>query len=172
MLLGKLKDHFLHNKLLKRVKELSDSKTPNSRKINSVAILTTDELSSQIDLSSILKNELTEVRHVHIYSFRKYKKSDSITYKHFTKKDFYWSGNIKELSFESFIDNPFDLLIGYFNQKNLYLEYATLKSNAAFKVGFSNINDKLFDLVIKSDEKEAEEFVSVLSKYLAILNKI
>mgnify|MGYP005989968037 FL=1 len=49
MLLGKLKDHFLHNKLLKRVKELSDSKTPNSRKINSVAILTTDELSSQID---------------------------------------------------------------------------------------------------------------------------
>lgn len=172
MLLGKLKDHFLHNKLLKRVKELSDSKTPNSRKINSVAILTTDELSSQIDLSKLIKNELTDVRHVHIYSFRKFKKSDSITYKHFTKRDFNWSWKIKEPSFESFIENPFDLLISYFNQKNLYLEYVTLQSNAAFKVGFSNVNDKMFDLIIKSNEKNAVEFISEVSKYLAILNKI
>lgn len=172
MPIGKFKEQSLRKKLQKRLNALPDSRTPNSKKIHSVAILTNNDISVNIDITNEVKNHFEDVRNIHIYSYRKYKKANPITYKHFSDRDFYWSGKIKDPSLESFLDNPFDLLIGYFNKNHLYLEFASLKSKADFKIGFSSVNDKIFDLVINNDLDKSEDFINVAKKYLKILNKI
>ncbi len=172
MLLGKLKEQSLHKSFQKKLQRLADTRTPISKEIHSVAILTTNSLSLEFDLVNEIKSSFKSVRNVHIYAFRKFKKTDTITYKHFTEKDFDWSGEVKDTSLESFLENPFDLLIGYFNQKNLYLELAALKSSATFKIGFAKVNDKLYDLVVNEQPGNIDSFMKVIKKYLELLHKI
>ena len=172
MLLGKFKEQSLYKGFQKALSKMPDARTPIVKEIHSVAILTTDKISSELDLVNEIKNSFESVRNVHIYSFRKFKKTDPITYKHFTERDFDWKGEVKESSFESFIENPFDLLIGYFNEKNLYLEFAALKSNASFKIGFAKVNDKLYDIVVNEEPSNLEAFINVIKKYLKLLHKI
>ncbi len=172
MLLGKLKEQSLYKNFQKKLHKIPDARTPVSKEIHSVAIITTNKLSIELDIVKEIKSNFKSVRNVHIYAFRKFKKSDSITYKHFTEKDFDWSGQVKDPSLESFLENPFDLLIGYFNEKNLYLEFAALKSSAAFKIGFAKVNDKLYDLVVNEQPDNIDSFIEVMKKYLKLLHKI
>lgn len=172
MLLGKFKKQFLYKSFEKALNKMPGTRTPSSKEIHSVAILTTDKISSELDLVNEVKSNFKSVRNVHIYSFKKFKKTDSITYKHFSERDFDWNGKVNDSSFESFIENPFDLLIGYFNERNLYLEFTALKSNASFKIGFSKVNDKLYDIVVNEQPSNVDAFIEVIKKYLKLLHKI
>ncbi len=172
MLLGKLKEQSLYRSFQKKLHKMPEVRTPVSKEIHSVAVITTNTLSSELDIVNEIKSNFKSVRNVHIYAFRKFKKSDSISYKHFSENDFDRKGKVKDLSLESFLENPFDLLIGYFNEKNLYLEFATLKSNATFKIGFAKVNDKLYDLVVNEQPNNIDSFIEVIKKYLEILHKI
>jgi acetolactate synthase small subunit len=73
---------------------------------------------------------------------------------------------------QSFLEQPFDLLIGYFNTNNLYLETAILQSNATFKAGFSGVNSDLYELEIAGNIKDIHQFLSELKKYLQSLKKL
>lgn len=173
MAFGKIKRQFLVNKFHKELKSIPETRTPNSKKIHSVAILTTHHLNDELDIAEKITSNIESVRNVHIYSFRPYKKSDDTNYKNFTEKDFDWKGKVIDASFDSFLENnQFDLMIGYFNEKQLYLEYAVLKSKADFKIGFANVNDKIFDLVVSEEPLEIDSFIKVIKKYLKVLNKI
>ncbi len=46
------------------------------------------------------------------------------------------------------------------------------KSNAKFKVGFTGVDDRLFDLIINIDLQNTDEVKSELVKYFKVLNKI
>ena len=168
----KFKENFLFKKYQKELQQLVTYKTPNDKKIHSVAILTTERLSYDLNLIEIIKEELPSVRNVHLYSFRDFKKSDEKTYKHFTERDIDWRGRVKDPSFESFLENPFDLLIAFFDQKQLYLEYAALQSKATFKIGFNNVNNQLFDIVIDEKPNNLDSFAKTMKKYLDLLGKI
>ncbi|MBL4643245.1 MAG: hypothetical protein JKY44_06610 [Flavobacteriaceae bacterium] len=172
MLLAKLKEQLFKKKIQKRLNKTPDTRTPVSKEIHSVAIITTDKFSFELDIVKEIKSNFKSVRNVHIYAFRTFKKSDSISYNHFTEKDFDWSGKVKDPSLESFLENPFDLLIGYFNDRNVYLEFAALKSTATFKIGFAKVNDKLYDLVVNEQPNNIDSFMEVIKKYLELLHKI
>ncbi|MFT5761630.1 MAG: hypothetical protein ACI8WA_000747 [Polaribacter sp.] len=172
MAFGKFKEQFLFKKFQKELNLTPETRTPNSKEIHSVAILTSNKLHEEIDIAEHVKNSIESVRNVHVYCYRAHKKSDPISYKHFTEKDIDWNGNIRDPSFESFLESPFDLLIGYFDKNNLYLEYCALKSKATFKIGFSKVNDKIFDLLISEDPKNIDSFIVVIKKYLELLHKI
>lgn len=172
MAFGKFKEQFIFRKFQKELSLIPETRTPNSKEIHSVAILTSNKLYEEIDIAEYLKNSIESVKNVHVYSYRAYKKSDSISYKHFTEKDISWNGKVKDPSFEGFLENSFDLLIGYFDENNLYLEYCALKSKATFKIGFSKVNDKMFDLVVSEDPKNIDSFIDVIKKYLELLYKI
>jgi hypothetical protein len=73
---------------------------------------------------------------------------------------------------QNFLDTNFDLLIGYFPKKNLFLEYARILSKASFKAGFSGIHSQLFDLEIMISEDNLDGFFFELHRYLKILNKL
>lgn len=168
----KIKEYYLQKRFLKDLKNLHKNKTPNTNGIHSVGILTTNELSYAYNLTQKISDVLPNVRNVHIYSFREFKKSDEISYQHFSADDISWKGEITDASLESFIENPFDLLIGYYDEKQLYLELTTLKSEAAFKIGFSEVNDSLFDLLIKESPSNIDSFNAEVFKYLTLLNKL
>jgi len=168
----KIKEHYLQKNFLKELRKLPESKTPNATKIHSVGILTTNELSYAYNLAQKINEALPTVRNVHIYSYREFKKSNEISYQHFSSEDISWKGKVTDASFESFIENPFDLLIGYFDEKQLYLEFAALKSEANFKIGFSGVNDHLFDLLIHESPSKVDSFNAEVSKYLTLLDKI
>lgn len=166
-----LKQKSLENKFDKRVLKSTESRIVSDKKIQTVGILTTDEISSKIDLRQETETILN-IRNAKIYSYRNYNKLDKVSYKHFSEKDIDWNGSYKELSFLNFLEQPFDLLIGFYNKKNLYLEYATLQSQATFKVGFTGVNSELFELEISENIENVKQYNLELRKYLLALNKL
>jgi hypothetical protein len=172
MLLKKMKQQFLSRKFRKELKKTPDARTPTLKRIHSIAILTTDDFFSELDLVNELKRHFKSVKNVHVYYFRKFQKTDVIEIPYFTEKDVNWQGKIKNVDLENFLETPFDLLIGYFNTKQLYLEFTVLKSNATFKVGFANVNDQIYDLVVNENPKNSTACIKVIKKYVELLHKI
>lgn len=168
----KLKVQSIQKKFIKELQNSQDTRTPNSKIVHSVGILTTEELTFQMNVVKKVDEQLESVRNIHIYNYRKYDKNDPKSYKHFSENDISWSGKFTDVSLESFLETPFDLLIGFYTENNLYLEYATLMSKATFKVGFAGVNNKLFDLVITEKPENIDSFLHEIVKYLTLLKKM
>ncbi len=171
MNITKLKEAKLRKKIHKLSTKLNKERLVSKKEIRSVGILTTDEVSSKIDISAEIESIL-ELRNSKIYSFKKFNKLDNTSFKHFTEKDINWKGEFIQQNFQSFLEQPFDLLIGYFNTNNLYLELAVLQSKASFKVGFAEVNSILYDIEFSEQLNNIKEFSLELKKYLQILKKL
>ncbi len=139
--------------------------------IKTVGIISTDEISNWIDVKTAVEDHF-KVHNTKIYSFRPYSRKEEVSFKHFSEKDFNWKGQVSQPNFKVFIEQPFDLLIGFFNKRNLYVENAVLRSNAKFKVGISNVNQDLYDMEIAVLPKNTDQFLEELKKYLLILKKV
>ena len=95
-----------------------------------------------------------------------------ISYEYFSEKDINWKGESVAPSFASFLEQPFDLLIGFYATNNLYLEHATLQSKATFKAGFSKVNPSLYEIEISENIDNITGFCKELKKYLVLLKKL
>ncbi len=91
---------------------------------------------------------------------------------YFESKDFGWNGVIKNLDFIEFIDTDFDILISYYRNDNLELNFATVCSKAKFKIGISKINQNINDFTVDISTNFIEIFAKELRKYLLGLNMI
>ncbi|MBU2930050.1 DUF6913 domain-containing protein [Winogradskyella psychrotolerans] len=91
---------------------------------------------------------------------------------HYSPKDFGWKGAIKNLDLQAFIDEPYDMLICFYKSNVLQLNMITAASKANFKVGISNFDERLYDLIIDINLKDINIFKQELKKYLNILNKL
>lgn len=171
MNLSKLKEYRIKKQFDKTLSELSENRIVSQKEIKTVGILTTEVISSTIDIKSEIET-IVGLRNCKLYSFKKFDKLDEVSYKHFSEKDINWKGDFVQPNFQSFLDQPFDLLIGYFNTNHLYLEKAVLQSKATFNVGFSGVNSKLYELEISTDLKNVKQFCLELKKYLQILKKL
>ncbi|QNM86039.1 hypothetical protein H9W90_02675 [Polaribacter pectinis] len=168
---AKLKQSILEKKFDASLLKFVQNRKTSQKEILSVGILTSEEISSKNDIQKEVET-LLNVRNTKIISFRKFNKLDEVSFKHFSENDINWKGEFTQENLQSFLEQPFDLLIGYFNTNNLYLETAVLKSNATFKVGFSKVNSKLYELEISEDVSNLHQFLSELKKYLIILKKL
>jgi hypothetical protein len=165
------KETVFKNKLNQLLAQTDKSRTPPLSIVKSIAIITSEDISSKIDLQKEVE-KILGARNVKIYSLRNFDKKDDFSYKHFTKKDINWSGQFTEPSFQCFLETPFDLLIGYFNTNNLYLKRAILASQAEFKVGFSGVNSNLYEIEISEKTENITAFTSELKRYLQIIKKL
>ena len=171
MIFQSLKETIIKKRLEKRLsKDIIINSTP-LKKIQSVGIITTDKITSKEDLKESI-DAILAIKNSKIYSLRAYDKADELSYKHFTSQDINWRGEYVQTNFQSFLDQPFDLLIGYFDTSNVYLESAVLQSKAKFKVGFANTNAKLYEIEISAKVSEVVPFTKELKKYLQILKKL
>ena len=91
---------------------------------------------------------------------------------YFNPKDFGWRGKINNVDLQSFIDTKFDVLISYYTKESLELKLITAAANANFKVGLSQDDKRMYDLMIDVNTKQISLFMSELTKYLHVLNKI
>ena len=89
-----------------------------------------------------------------------------------TEKDINWKGQFKQDNMQVFLEQPFDLLIGYFNRNNIFLESAILQSKAQFKVGFAGVNSMLYEIEISEKIDNVNAFTLELEKYLKIIKKL
>ena len=162
------KKFFLRRQFQKRLIENEVHRILSQKEIKTVGIITTEEISKWINVKGEVE-KILNLKDVKMYSFRPQNKNSN---KYFSEKDFNWQGNIYKPDFKSFIDEPFDLLIGYFNKNNLFLESSVLQSNALFKVGISGVNQELYDIEIAETPIETERFFLELKKYLIIIRKL
>ena len=91
---------------------------------------------------------------------------------YFNPKDFGWKGKITNIELKTFIDYEFDALISFYKEDILELNLITASSKANFKIGLSNEDSRLYDLIIDVKPKQFALFKNELKKYLTVLNKI
>lgn len=170
-MLQRFKENILRKKLLEVIAKNKRVDGLSAKKIKSVGIICLDEFSSKLNLAKEIERIL-EVKNVKIYSFKKFHKKDEISKIHFTEKDINFNGQFTQTDFKNFLEQPLDLLIGYFSKNNIFLESAIVQSKAVFKVGFSNVNEDLYNIEISEDAHNLIGFTTELKKYLQILKKL
>jgi len=89
-----------------------------------------------------------------------------------TSKDFGWGGGIKNAVLQEFLNTEFDVLVSYYDKDLVELKLITAKSKAKFKIGILQNDERLNDLIIKTNLKDFDLFKTETFKYLKILNKI
>lgn len=90
----------------------------------------------------------------------------------YNPKDFGWKGVIKNTELKSFLNTEFDILVSYYEKEVLELKLITAESKAKFKIGILQSDERLNDLIIKTNLKQFDLFKDEVFKYLTILNKI
>lgn len=98
--------------------------------------------------------------------------TDKLWDTYFSPKDFGWKGAIKNIELQSFIDTEFDALISFYRQNTLELDLMTAGSKANFKIGISNSDPRLYDLILDIETKDFPLFKNELKKYLTVLKKL
>lgn len=90
----------------------------------------------------------------------------------FSDSDVGWGGKIENSYALEFLNREFDVLISYYNKDVLALKLLTLQSKARIKVGLSEIDNNLNDLILNTQMKDFDLFKTELGKYLKVLNEI
>ena len=102
----------------------------------------------------------------------KIKKNEVFEFPVFSFKDLTWIATLDNPQVNSFVKEPFDLLINYYDTEKTALLLASHLSKAHFKVGFSLIDSRLNHFMINTNAENYKVFMEELFKYLKILNKI
>lgn len=100
------------------------------------------------------------------------RKIPSLRQNQITNKEFTWRGEIHNQNAQEFLNFPFDVLIGYYKGKHEYLDALVALSKAKFKIGFSQADKRLYDLILTVDLESSVLFRAETKKYLQILKKI
>ena len=166
-----IKKTFLKTQFRKLLIEKEENRVVCQEEIKTIGILSTDEITNWIDVKYEVE-KIFGIQNAKIYSYKRSSRKDTVSNKHFSEKDFNWKGQVSQPNFKNFIDEPFDLLIGYFSKKNLFLESAVLNSKAKFKAGISKVNQQLYDIEIVEYPTNIEKFLEELKRYLVILKKL
>lgn len=140
--------------------------------IKTVAILVENEERLQEITTDIEKTLGIKKQNITPLIFKEKLKKEEHSPAYFTKKDFKFRGKIVSKDLQGFIKKDFDLLISYAIEANLYVNMITLYSEAKFKVGFAQIDDRLYDLIVKEPSFSTKVLHKEIHKYLSILKKI
>tara|TARA_R110002049_G_scaffold41236_1_gene124484 strand:+ start:1509 stop:2027 length:519 start_codon:yes stop_codon:yes gene_type:complete len=164
----KSNEKYLNKLLSKRHVNVSDNKIESLGVILNIDEKTDFELF--IKLAENLKIHPNKLK---IITFSEHVKDDINSWDNcYNPKDFGWKGRIKNIELQSFLDLKLDALISYYEKEILELKLITASSNAKLKVGILQTDERVNDLIIKTNLKEFDVFKTELFKYLTILNKI
>jgi hypothetical protein len=164
----KSKIKYLNRLLSERHVNVSDNK------MQSLGVLVNIDEFKDLEQFKILTNELSiRSNSLKIITFSTYiDENYHVGEPVFNLKDFGWKGNIKNMDLQTFIEQEFDVLISYYRVDVLELKLITALSKAQFKIGISNNDTRVNDLIIQTGVNDFNVFKSEMFKYLTILNKI
>lgn len=146
----------------------------NNNKMNTVGVvLSISEFSDFESFRLFFKSLGVQPAKTKIIAFvEDSKDSNELWDTYFNPKDFGWKGKINNIDLQTFVDTKFDVLISYYKENHLELNLITASSNANFKVGLTNHDERLYDLMIDVKPNEFSVFKDELTKYLTVLNKL
>lgn len=160
----------------KFIDKLLDSRNVaiSTKKIESVGVIIDANEFSDAESFKIFFNELgVQLPKIQIIVFvADEKKTDRLWDNYFSKNDFGWNGSIKHDELQTFLDTEFDALVSFYKGDALELKMLTAASKANFKIGLSNVDDRLFDFILDVGTQDLSVFKTELKKYLTILKKI
>ncbi len=169
---------FKKRQVNRKIERLLKSKSNNtslqiSKNVKSVGIIV--DRNSNFDFEKLKHLQREIASGSENFSVLTYKKNKD-NYNEFrgvtiTEKDFSWTGKLLVKDSILFLDKPFDMLIDYTKSNFIFKKYLIARSKAKFKVGFANVDDKMYDLMFDV-ESDIEIFNKELVKYLKILKKI
>ena len=123
-------------------------------------------------VESLIQNGIAE-SDIKVLVFKdKIKKNEIFDYPIFTQNDLSWRGTIDKKNVKDFVNEPFDLLINYYDTEKVALILVSHLSKASFKVGFASIDKRLNHFMIDTNAENYKVFMNELFKYLKILNKL
>ncbi|TCK64713.1 hypothetical protein DFQ05_2697 [Winogradskyella wandonensis] len=171
--------------ILKAFKEKSNQKfidktlsmrvdRPSSEKVESIGVLLNHSEYCDYDkINSFLDElEIPQTKR-NFFTFSEETKGEHTQWDNiFTPKDFGWRGKLKNVELQNFTETNFDVLICYFLADNNELKQIAAMSKANLKVGISDLDERLYDLMIDVDTKNFDVFKKELKKYLNVLNKL
>lgn len=172
MFLNNIKDFFIKNKVKK---ELTHYKHITSNQvIKSIGIIIDESIENKKELlvSSILNKGFSQDQVRFIVHKTRLKKNETYDYPIVSNKDVNVNLDFSSSEVNSFINTNFDLLISYYDIEIPTLMALTLKTKSNFKVGFSQVDERLNQFMIDTDKENVSVFINELFKYLQILNKI
>ncbi len=91
---------------------------------------------------------------------------------YYNDKSFAVNGSIKSKSLQDFINKDYDVLISFYPEDKLELNYVAAASKSKLKVGFAEVDNRINDLIIGSAVNNTNLFIKELKKYLKILQII
>ena len=100
------------------------------------------------------------------------KKNQTFNWPFFSNKNLNWNATFDKTEVNNFINQPFDLLINYYDVEKPALILVSHLSKASFKTGFSSIDKRLNHFMINTPVENYKVFTNELFMYLKILNKI
>ncbi len=160
----------------KHINKLLNSRTVavNKRKIESVGVVL--NFNEYVDFESFRgffkELGLLSPKSKIIAYVNEENKTETLWDTKFDQKDFGWNGTVKNIELQSFLDTKFDALISFYKQDIVQLNLITALSKANFKIGISNNDHRLYDLILEIEPKDFQLFKSELKKYLIVLNKL
>ncbi len=161
---------FFFNKQLQKM--LGDSKKHESNKLQKSVVFLNDSSNKEAILQSISKHLGLTEDNIDVVIFYNKINKDTTCENCFSPKDFGWFGKVKSDVLKAVLTKKYDLLINYSKVENIYCKLLVLQCEAALKVGFSEVDTRLYDLMIDCEISDIALFNSELKKYLEILNKL
>ena len=167
-----IKNFFLKKNVKKRL--LNSPSISKQEKIKTIGLLVdesyfskTASLIDEILLQGFEKNQIV------VLVYKDKIKAKEIRNELFvSRKNITISGEINNPEVNKFLEEPFDLLINYYDVSKFPILLLSIKSKAKFKVGFDTIDKRVNHFIIKEFVDNYKEFTLEVFKYLKILNKI
>ncbi len=151
-----------------------DSSSQDISTLTTLAILV--DASYSINIQSIIKlaNELGVAReNLKIIGYKEDKDiEDDKDVIFYNDKSFAVNGSIKNGVLQDFIRKDYDVLINFYEEGKLELNYVAIASKAKLKIGFAEVDNRINDLIIGDTTNDTNLFISELKKYLKILQII
>lgn len=147
-------------------------KSSNNQKITSIAILLDNETLINVIKANLVNKLPFKKEQITVFTYKQSVKKEEKSNSVFSDGDFGFKASLKSDNLKDFVKKDFDLLINYTKSSNLYTNMVTLLSQSKLKAGFTEIDNRLFDIVVSDNTFNEAVLNQELKKYLTILNKI
>lgn len=161
-----------HKRMRKSLERLLNSKEHKlpGQALRSALILT-DKLGGELhnQLESFREKLKIEAGEFTVREFVEGIKQEDLLDYQWSKKDFSWSGDLTRKDATDIKTSTYDLVVGFYNKENLYLDKIIAGTTNSFRAGLAGGNERLFDLLVDTPEGDWMAFEGELLKYLEIL---
>ena len=163
------KDIFLSFKLKKSLKTLQNQKKKKITSFKSLLIIVYENDLDEDFLLLFAQNLKISINNVHIIVLNKNKIDLTETrFKrriYISKDEISMTGNIKK-EINYFFNKKYDLLVNFFDQKEILSELISSKCFSKLRIGFSKANPQINDIVFNFGLNEKMTFLSESMNYL------